>query len=132
MLGSLYDAIERLEYSFAWENNIPDRTEIIEYYFDEVTINQLQTILNDDSYISKEIDTQEYHCSDCGGRRSSVLIVTRKLSFEEKQKEIDKCLKYRKAATQFINKCLDRNPNQKADCTRILESKNLLQAINLK
>lgn len=87
MLGSLYDAIGRLEYSFKWESAIPDRTKVLEYYFDEISVEELQGLLNDESCVSKEILNQENHCSDCGSNTRSVLSIVYNLTPDEKQKE---------------------------------------------
>ena len=125
MLGSLYDAIGRLEYSFNWEAAIPDRTKVSEYYFDEISVTELQELLNDASCVSKEILNQENYCSDCGSNTQSVLSVVYNLTPEEKQKELEQCLSYRNSAINFINKTLERHPNEVLSCTKILKSKNL-------
>ena len=132
MLGSLHDAIRRLEYSFTWENTIPCKTKTVDYYFDEVTADQLQVILNDLTFVSRGIATQENYCSDCGGSNSSVLTVVYKLTDEEKQEELNHCLKYRRSAIKFITGCLERNPDQAADCIKVLERKNLLDKVKIK
>jgi len=125
MLGSLYDAINRLEYSFEWSASIPSKTKAIEYYFDDLTVSKLQELLNDKDCISKEILNEENYCSDCGGHTSSVLNIVYNLTPEEKQKDLDNCLRYRRAAIHFISKCLERNPSEIECCNRVLKSKNL-------
>jgi len=125
MLGSLHDAIGRLEFSFKWAAAIPDKTKLVEYYFDEISLIKLQELLNDTSCVSREILNQENHCSDCGGNTQSVLNIVYNLTPEEKQKELTQCLMYRNSAINFINKTLERNPNELVNCIKILKSKNL-------
>ena len=125
MLGSLYDAIDRLEYSFKWSASIPSKTKTVDYYFDELTVSKLQELLNDKDCISKEILNHENYCSDCGGNGSSVLQIVYNLTPEEKQKELTRCLAYRMSAIHFINNTLERHPNEVECCTRVLKSKNL-------
>lgn len=112
MLAALRDAIERFDYSFKWENEIPTKTRTISYYFDELSVEDLKVVLNDDTAVSKQIITNEDHCSDCGGRINISLEVVYKLSEDEQLREREHCLKYRNAAKSFIIKCLDRNPDQ--------------------
>lgn len=125
MLGSLYDAMERLEYSFKWEASIPDKTKVLQYYFDEISVADLQVLLNDASCVSREILNQENHCSDCGGHTQSVLNMVYNLTLEEKQKELVQCLSYRNSAINFINKTLERRPGEVPSCTKVLKSKSL-------
>ena len=112
MLAALWDAIERYDYSFTWEDEIPSKTKTISYYFDEISIENLQIVLNDDTVISKCIKVTEDHCSDCGGRINTVLEVVYKLEDNEKLTELEHCLDYRSSAKRFIIKCLERNPDQ--------------------
>lgn len=125
MFGTLHDAIGRLTYSFKWEKSIADKTKTLEYYFDDLTVSKLQDLLNDNSCVSKEILNQENYCSDCGGHTLSALSLIYNLTEEEKQQELTQCLAYRKSTINFINKTLQRNPDQKEECIRLLKSKNL-------
>lgn len=112
MLAALYDAIDRYNFSFKWESEIPTKTTKISYYFDEISIEDLKMVLMDDTAVSKEIKVSEDHCSDCGGRTNTVLEVTYNLDDQEKAAELEHCLNYRSSAKNFILKCLDRNPDQ--------------------
>lgn len=127
MYSSLWDSIERLEHSFKLEGEINHKTKIREYYFEEITVNELKALLNNEDIISSEIVTTDHHCSDCGGYPQSVLAITYALTEDEKRKELDQCMSYRRSSASFINKCLLNNPDQKNDCIRILKNKNLLQ-----
>ena len=119
MLAALYDAIDRYNYSFKWECEICDKTKVISYYFDEISIEKLKSVLNDDIAVSKEIVIKEDHCSDCGGRTNTTLEVVYNLSGDEKASELGRCIAYRNAAKNFITQCLVRNPDQLGSFNKI-------------
>ncbi len=112
MLAALHDAIDRYNYSFKWECEISDKTKVISYYFDEIDVEKLKSVLTDDTVVSKEIVIKEDHCSDCGGRTNTTLEVVYNLSEDEKVSELGRCIAYRNAARGFINRCLVRKPDQ--------------------
>lgn len=123
MFGTLWDAIGRLEYSYTWEARIPSMTKEREFHIYDMSMDDLKALIN--SCEDLEIVTVENPCSDCGGSIESHLKGTYKFTEEEKQREKDHCLKYRKSAINFIKKCLENHPDQKKDCDRVLLNKGL-------
>lgn len=123
MLGALRDAIERLEHSYTWEARIPSMTKEREFYLYEMNVDDLRALVNNCEDL--EIVTVDNHCSDCGGSTESHLKCTYKFTEEEKQKELDHCLNYRRSEIKFIKKCLENHPDQKDACLKILSSKGL-------
>lgn len=123
MLSALWDAIGRLEHSYNWEARIPSMTKVKEYYLYEIDMDELKDLVNNCD--SLEIITIKEHCSDCGSHTESHLKGKYDYTEEEKQKELDHCLNYRRSAINFIKKCLENHPDQKEDCDRVLLNKGL-------
>lgn len=119
------DAIGRYTYSFKWEKEIPNKTHSIDYYFDELSLEDLKFILSDETVIKHEIVNQEHHCFDCGGRTETHLKATYNYTEQEKASDLEHCIKYRKAAIQFIQRYIDRSQENKDQVIAWLEYKNL-------
>lgn len=94
-----------------------------EFHIYDMSMDDLKALIN--SCEDLEIVTVENPCSDCGGSIESHLKGTYKFTEEEKQREKDHCLKYRKSAINFIKKYLENHPDQKKDCDRVLLNKGL-------
>lgn len=127
MLAALYDAIERYEFSFKWENKIPVKTKELEYYFDEISVDYLRELLNDKEALSFNLSTRDHYCSDCGGSNETHLKIVYNLSEKEKEQEYSNCINYRKASKNFILKCLERNPDQKDSFERVTKDKEIFK-----
>lgn len=123
--AAVNDAIERYTYSFEWEKEIPNKTHSIDYYFDELSIEDLKLILSDETVIKHEMVTQENYCSDCGGSNETYLKATYNYTEQEKASDLEHCTKYRKAAVQFIQRYIDKSKENKDQVIAWLEYKGL-------
>ena len=124
MLGALYDAIGRLEFSIEWEAKIPHRLVTVEHCFGDLSVAELKELLDDPSYTSKDITSDDDHCSYCG-ERTDKLVLTRSTTQQEQNDKMSQCMNYRKAAINFINGCIERHPDQKKSCMEIINRKGL-------
>lgn len=123
--AAVNDAIGRYIHSFKWEKEIPNKTHSIDYYFDELSIENLKFILSDETVINHEIVNKDHYCSDCGGRTETYLKATYNYTEQEKASDLEHCIKYRKAAVQFIQRYIDKSKENKEQVIAWLEYKGL-------
>ncbi|CAH9013843.1 hypothetical protein VP501E541_P0131 [Vibrio phage 501E54-1] len=125
MYGAVYDAIERYEYSFKWEQEIPHRTITKEYMIEDQTLESLKEVLNNKEAIKVSLSHEEIpNCCE-GSSTVSSIYLTFNLTEDQKHSELQNCLHYRRNAVKFIEVSLGRKPDQKDSLKRVLKSKGL-------
>lgn len=125
MYSTVFDAIGRYEYSFKWEQEIPQRTITKEYMLEDQTLESLKEVLNNKEAIKIVLSHEEIpNCCEGSSTASSVYL-TFNLTEEQKRSELQNCLHYRKNAVKFITDSLGRKPDQKDSVKRVLENKGL-------